>query len=452
MAALLEAGADPTTADLYGETALHHAPDITCARLLLACDQDGGLGCQRSHTGRLARQVCAPAARAMEELEIAHGLAEWVEWGALAAHPTAGLAALAAEPGRCVGLEVEVDGVDRGVAARGVVVGYTPGKGGGAFMARLEGGAGGGKGSDPPVKLALATAKRKKGPAAGFKLFVHLEPGHTLSAQMHGRQLWKTARIHAHPSLKGARDALRARDTLAVATPREADDEPEGEEEAAAADESGEGEDREDVASAGGGGAELVPESWKDGTKAQRKAWRAAKRSDRAAREEAKELAAVGARGERAAIKRAKAQALAANQAEEASGHCAPACSTRLCAKLGASCSRHALSAIGGLQDEAAAEEERRLAAAKARRLALRGASEAAAAKHAARLEEEEVAVAAAASVAAVAAASEQEREAKAERRQARKAEAAAQRAEEVRAAAASLVAAPLTWWNTQHT
>jgi hypothetical protein len=48
-------------ANLFGETALHYAPDRACADLLLACDPDGRLATQRSAAGQLAPDTCRPA-------------------------------------------------------------------------------------------------------------------------------------------------------------------------------------------------------------------------------------------------------------------------------------------------------------------------------------------------------------------------------------------------------
>eukprot|EP01052_Picozoa_sp_SAG31_P014257 SAG31_NODE_878_length_11297_cov_3.770714_6_plen_805_part_00 len=311
---LLEAGADPAVSDRYGMSALHWAPDIQCARILLAHDNDGKLPSQRSHNGRLARQICPPAARALEELEVAHGLAEWVPWDpqpakslrdALSTHPTA--SALMAAPSQCVGLEVKIDG-----HLHGVIIDYAPDKKtGGSFIARLDS-------TNETVKLSplmsfnveKSKGAKKKSNYTTFSLFVHLEPGQTLSASIHGEQLWRSLQIYEEPNLQAARSAIQSRGTLLKKSVDAA---------ISKTDTSKRTDGKWDVCQLADAkiGRDEVPMSWKDGNKTERKAWRAAKRQERALRQEQKELQAASKKVERQASKKARQEVLEQAQRQE---------------------------------------------------------------------------------------------------------------------------------------
>ena len=104
---LLNAGVSPQHSTADGNVALHWAPTVPVAKLLLANFPPAML-CSANIAGEMPRNMSAAAAAACEELEQRAGIVEWVDGRGLA-----GRLAPEALEGRLV----DVDGVGRGIAA-----------------------------------------------------------------------------------------------------------------------------------------------------------------------------------------------------------------------------------------------------------------------------------------------------------------------------------------------
>ena len=104
---LLNAGVSPQHSTADGNVALHWAPTVPVAKLLLANFPPAML-CSANIAGEMPRNTSAAAAAACEELEQRAGIVEWVDGRGLA-----GRLAPEALEGRLV----DVDGVGRGIAA-----------------------------------------------------------------------------------------------------------------------------------------------------------------------------------------------------------------------------------------------------------------------------------------------------------------------------------------------
>ena len=104
---LLKAGVSPQHSTADGNVALHWAPTVPVAKLLLANFPPAML-CSANIAGEMPRNTSAAAAAACEELEQRAGIVEWVDGRGLA-----GRLAPEALEGRLV----DVDGVGRGIAA-----------------------------------------------------------------------------------------------------------------------------------------------------------------------------------------------------------------------------------------------------------------------------------------------------------------------------------------------